>query len=77
MRARLTRYQGKLFTFIRHDGVPWNNNNDENAIRRFAYYRDETPGRLKEAGLKDYLTLLSLCHTCYYRGVSFLRFLRS
>jgi hypothetical protein len=77
LQARLIRYQGKLFTFLAYDGVPWNNNNAENAIRRFAYYRDETPGRLKEAGLKDYLTLLSLCHTCYYRGVSFLRFLRS
>lgn len=77
LRARLTRYQGKLFTFLAHDGVPWNNNNAENAIRRFAYYRDETPGRLKEAGLNDYLTLLSLCHTCHYRGLSFQRFLRS
>ena len=29
----------KLFTFIKYDGVPWNNNNAENAIKRFAYYR--------------------------------------
>src|SRR5262249_7674324 len=67
----------KLFTFIRHDGVPWNNNNAENAIRRFAYYRDANHGRLREAGLKDYLVLLSICHTCHYKGVSFLKFLRS
>ena len=32
---------------------------------------------MKEAGLQDYLVLLSLCQTCRYRGVSFLKFLRS
>src|SRR5262249_47776848 len=42
-----------------------------------AYYREDTPGRLKEAGLRDYLVLLSICHTCRYKGVSFLRFLLS
>jgi predicted RecB family nuclease len=77
LRARLTKNRDKLFTFIRHDGVPWNNNNAENAIRRFAYYRDANPGRLREAGLKDYLVLLSICHTCRYKEVSFLRFLLS
>jgi predicted RecB family nuclease len=77
LRARLIKNRDKLFTFIRHDGVPWNNNNAENAIRRFAYYREANPGRLREAGLKDYLVLLSVCHTCRYKGVSFLKFLRS
>jgi predicted RecB family nuclease len=77
LRARLVKYQDKLFTFIKHDGVPWNNNNAENAIRRFGYYREDTAGRLKESGLKDYLVLLSICHTCHYKGVSFLRFLLS
>jgi predicted RecB family nuclease len=77
LRARLVKYQHKLFTFTKHDGVPWNNNNAENAIRRFGYYREDTAGRLKEDGLKDYLVLLSICHTCHYKGVSFLRFLLS
>src|SRR6185369_4938925 len=77
LRARLTKNQDKLFTFIRYDGVPWNNNNAENAIRRFAYYRDANPGRIREAGLKDYLVLLSICHACRYKGVSFLKFLLS
>jgi predicted RecB family nuclease len=75
LRARLLRYRDKLFTFLRYDGVPWNNNNAENAIRRFAYYREGTPGCLKEAGLRDYLVLLSVCQTCRYKGVSFLKFL--
>jgi hypothetical protein len=77
LQARMVKYQDKLFRFIKHDGVPWNNNNAENAIRRFGYYREDTAGRLKEAGLKDYLVLLSICHTCHYKGVSFLKFLLS
>lgn len=77
LRARLLKYQEKLFAFLRYDGVSWNNNNAENAIRRFAYYRDANPGRLREPGLSDYLVLLSICHTCRYRGVSFLKFLLS
>jgi uncharacterized protein (TIGR03067 family) len=77
LRGRLLKYRGKLFTFLGHDGVPWNNNNAENAVRQFAYYRDGNPGRLQEPGLKDYLVLLSLYQTCRYRGVSFLKFLLS
>jgi hypothetical protein len=77
LRQRLLKNRDKLFTFIQHDGVPWNNNNAENAIKRFAYYREDTIGVMKEAGLKDYLVLLSLCHTCRYRGISFLKFLLS
>src|SRR5262249_34031538 len=34
-RQRLLKYRDKLFTFLDHDGVPWNNNNAENAIKRF------------------------------------------
>ena len=69
--------EDKLFTFLGHDGVPWNNNNAENAIKRFAYYREDTIGVLTEAGLADYLVLLSICQTCRYKGVSFLKFLLS
>ena len=32
---------------------------------------------MREAGLKDYLVLLSLYQTCRYKGVSFLKFLLS
>ena len=77
LRIRLTKYRDKLFTFIDHDGVPWNNNNAENAIKKFAYYREDTVGVLREAGLSDYLALLSICQTCRYKGVSFLKFLMS
>jgi hypothetical protein len=57
--------------------VPWNNNNAENAVKQFAYYREVVTGMMTEGGLGDYLVLLSLCQTCRYRGISFLRFLMS
>jgi hypothetical protein len=77
LRARLEKNRDKLFTFIQHDGVPWNNNNAENAIKRFAYYREDTAGTMKVTGLSEYLVLLSLYQTCRYKGVSFFKFLLS
>ena len=73
----MVKYRDKLFTFLNYDGVPWNNNNAEHAIKQFAYYRENTIGMLRESGLRDYLVLLSICQTCNYKGVSFLKFLLS
>ena len=77
LRNRLLRCQDKLFTFIQHNGVAWNNNNAENAIKRFAYYRAKTIGNMREPGLSDYLVLLSIYQTCRYKDISFLEFLVS
>ncbi len=77
LRSRLLKYRNKLFTFTEYDGVPWNNNNAENAIHRFALYRARVPNMMTEPGLKNYLALLSVCHTCYYKGINFWRFLLS
>jgi predicted RecB family nuclease len=74
---RLLTYQDKLFTFLQHDGVPWNNNNAEHAVKRFAYYREIADGYFSEAGLQAYLVLLSLSVTCTYKGLSFFQFLLS
>ena len=57
--------------------IPWNNNNAEHAVKRFAYYREIADGYFSEPGLQEYLTLLSLDVTCKYKGVSFLQFLLS
>jgi len=74
---RLTRHRERLFEFLKHDGIPWNNNNAENAIKPFAKYR-EIAGHLgTRQGLEDYLVLLSIQQTCKYRGISFLEFLKS
>jgi predicted RecB family nuclease len=77
LRERLTKYKDKLFTFLRYDGVPWNNNNAENAVKQFVYYREHTDGIMRETRLNDYLVLLSICQTCKYKGISFLKFLLS
>src|SRR5262249_48515983 len=74
---RILKYQGKLFTFLEHDGVPWNNNNAEVAIKRFAGRRRILGASSTAKGLADYLVFLSLYQSCRNKGVSFLRFLGS
>lgn len=77
LRLRLIKNRDKLFAFINYDGIPWNNNNAEHAIKQFVYYRDIHNGTITESGLKDYLVLLSICQTCHYKGIDFLKFLLS
>jgi len=74
---RFSRYRNKLFTFVTHDDVPWNNNNAENAIRAFTEVRDIIKGVTTEKGLREYLILLSVCETCKRRGINFIDFLCS
>jgi Transposase IS66 family len=74
---RFDKNQGKLFTFLDYDGVTWNNNNAEHAIKAFASLRNVIRGSSNERGVRDYLILLSVCQTCKYKGVDFLDFLRS
>jgi predicted RecB family nuclease len=74
---RFRRNQGKLFTFLDYDDVPWNNNNAEHAIKAFAALRNVIEAYSTESGIRDYLVLLSVYQTCEYRGVDFLQFLRS
>ena len=74
---RLEKNRDKLFTFLDYDGVPWNNNNAEHAIKPFALLRRDFSGVTTENGLRDYLILLSICETCKYKGLNFLDFLRS
>lgn len=42
---RIEKYGHRLFTFLDYDGVPWNNNNAEHAIKAFARYRRFANGR--------------------------------
>jgi predicted RecB family nuclease len=72
---RLRKNEGRLFTFLDHDNVPWNNNAAEHAIKAFADFRELFDGWMSEEGLSDHLVLLSVQQTCEYRGVNFLKFL--
>lgn len=74
---RFERNKDKLFTFLKYDGIPWNNNNAEHAIKAFAKLRDVLEGSSTTKGTEEYLILLSVCQTCKYRGLDFLDFLRS
>ena len=76
-KQRFEKNRDSLFTFLRYDGVPWNNNNAEHAIKAFARLRDVIAGTSSKKGVDEYLTLLSVAQTCEYRGIDFLDFLRS
>ena len=76
LKKRIDKNKDKLFTFLEHDGVPWNNNNAEHAVRAFTRLRNvmvtSTP-----KGTTDYCVMLSLQQTLRCRGLGFLDFLRS
>lgn len=76
-RQRLLKCRDKLFTFIGHDGVPWNNNAAEHAVKAFARYREVADSMVSDTGLAPYLVLLSIQQTCKRKGISFLKFLIS
>ncbi len=76
-KARFEKNRHSLFTFLDHDGIPWNNNNAEHAIKAFAALRDVVRGSWTAKSIDAYLVLLSVCQTCKYTGVDFLDFLRS
>lgn len=77
LKVRLDKDRDKLFTFLSHDGVPWNNNNVEHAIKALARLRRAIEGLSTPRGIEEYLILLSVCQTCKYSGLDFLDFLRS
>jgi len=76
LQKRIENNRDKLFTFLGYDGVPWNSNNAEHAVKAFTRLRNviitSTPKRTRE-----FTTLLSIQQTLQYRGSRFLDFLRS
>jgi len=74
---RFVRNREKLFTFLDHDGIPWNNNNAEHAIKAFVCLRRVFGASQTPRTIQDYLVLLSIYQTCKFKGVEFLDFLRS
>ena len=75
LRKRIEKNRDKLFTFLDYDGVPWNNNNAEHAVRAFT--PAERNGTSTPKGHREFATLLSIQQTLRYRGMSFLEFMRS
>jgi hypothetical protein len=73
---RFARYRDSLFTFLAADGIPWNNNMAERAIRQLAVQRKISGSFFKRVA-PQYLLLLALAQTCRFQGKSFLKFLLS
>lgn len=76
-RRRFRKHRHKLFEFLHHDNVSWNNNAAENAIKAFALYRRITDGVFSREGIKQYLVFLSIYQTCRLKEIDFLKFLLS
>jgi Transposase IS66 family len=76
LQKRIKKNRDKLFTFLDYDGVPWNNNNAEHAVRAFTRLRNVI-GTSTPKGHREYATLMSIQQTLRYRGMGFLEFMRS
>jgi hypothetical protein len=76
LKKRIEKNKHKLFTFLNYDGIPWNNNNAEHAVRAFTRLRNVISASTPK-GTRDYATLLSIQQTLRYRGMGFLEFMRS
>jgi predicted RecB family nuclease len=72
---RMGKYGSRFFTFLDCDGVPWNNNNAEHAIKGFARVRRFADGRFTEDSIREYLVMLSVAETCGYQNIEVLEFL--
>lgn len=73
---RFIRYRESLFRFLDEDGIPWNNNMGERAIRHLAVQR-KISGSFYKRVVVHYLLLLGIAQTCRFQGKSFLKFLIS
>ena len=77
-KQRFEKNHDKLFTFLKYDGVPWNNNNAEHAIKAYTKrFRAAACGTATPKALSENLILLSICETCRYMEVDLLDFLCS
>jgi hypothetical protein len=73
---RFDRYRSSLFTFLTQDGIPWENNMAERAVRQLAVQRKISGSFFKRVA-PQYLLLLAISQTCRFQGKSFLKFLLS
>jgi hypothetical protein len=73
---RFVRYRESLFRFLEEDGIPWNNNAAERAIRHLAVQRTIS-GTFFQRGALAYLEMPGLAQTFRFQEKSFLKFLLS
>jgi Transposase IS66 family len=73
---RFIRYRENLFTFLEHDGIPWENNTAERALRHLTV-QEKISGSFHKSLMPDYLRLLAMRQMCRFQGKSFFKFLFS
>jgi hypothetical protein len=73
---RFLRYRESMFRFLEEDGIPWNNNAAERAIRHLAIQRKISGHFFKRVAHK-YLRLLGIAQSCRFQDKSFLKFMVS
>jgi len=74
---RFKRNKDKLFLFLDHDNVSWNNTNAEHAIKMMATHRNRNIQFFHASRMDDYLRIMSIYLTCHFKNISFLNFLLS
>ena len=74
---RIRKYGERLFTFLDHDGVPWNNNNAEHALKNFAKFRKLSDGLFTERTISEACVLLTVLETCDFNNINKLDFILS
>lgn len=74
---RIRKYGERLFTFLDHDGVPWNNNNAEHALKNFAKFRKLSDGLFTERTVSEACVLLTVLETCDFNNINKLDFILS
>jgi len=67
---RILRHQDELFQFVRHPGVPSDNNPAERALRPLVIMRKISGGSRSDEGSQTRLTLFSLVSTWAARGLN-------
>lgn len=73
--TRLKKHWTHLFTFLKFDNIPWNNNMAERGLRHLAVQRKIST--YFDKGVKKYLLFLGLMQSCRFQKKSFLKFLLS
>jgi predicted RecB family nuclease len=74
---RFLKNRNKLFEFINHDNVSWNNNNAEHAIKILAMHANKDLNGFRETRIDDYLKIMSIYQSCKFQNISFLKYLLS
>ena len=76
-KKRFQRYRESLFRFLTEDGIPWNNNMAERALRHLSVQQKISGFFFSQTGAHTYLRLLSISQTCRFQDKPFLDFLLS